>query len=71
METTHKGKLGVCSQPLHTNRGWLHDWAKHYLEIGADAIIMHVPRVCHPLPISGHAAPPHFQAASGTLALWL
>ena len=56
METTHMGKLAVCSQPLHTNRAWLHNWAKHYLEIGADAIIMHVPRVRHPLPISGRAA---------------
>ena len=67
METTHKGKLGVCSQPLHTNRAWLHDWAKHNLGIGADAIIMHVPRVCHPLPISGYAAPLSFRQPQGLL----
>ena len=71
METMHKGKLGVCSQPLHTNRAWLHDWAKHNLGIGAGAIIMHMPKVCRPLPISGHAAPLKFQAASGAPALWL
>ena len=66
-ETKHRGELGVCSQPLHTNRAWLHDWAKHYLGIGAEAIIMHVPRVRHPLPISGHAAQPVSRQPQGHL----
>ena len=45
METTHKGELGVCSQPLHTNRAWLQDWADYNFGIGAGVVIMHVPRV--------------------------
>lgn len=39
------GKLGVCSQPLITDRAWLRDWVDHQFRIGADEVIMHVPKV--------------------------
>ena len=42
---TGQGTLAVCSQPLHTNREWLRNWVQHYLDLGAEKVIMHAPRV--------------------------
>ena len=45
MEDKRRGRLGVCSQSLHTDVEWLRDWVEHQLAIGADKIILHAPQV--------------------------
>ena len=45
MESKYQGKLAICSAPLHTDRSWYSDWARHYLAGGAELIIMHAPKV--------------------------
>ena len=39
------GRLGVCTQPLFTHRAWLKDWVDYQFLIGADEVIMHLPKV--------------------------
>ena len=30
MHSQRQGSVAMCSQPLHTNRAWLRDWAHHF-----------------------------------------
>ena len=39
------GKLGVCTQPLFTERAWLRDWVDYQFQIGADEVLMHWAKV--------------------------
>ena len=39
------GRLGVCTQPLFTERVWLRDWVDYQFQIGADEVLMHWAKV--------------------------
>ena len=47
MDGSRKGRLGVCSQSLHSHVDWLQDWVEHQFGIGADEVILHIPKVIH------------------------